>query len=100
VEAEEDVSPETDSTPSARSYRIDAGRLVQNLEQWVPPEANESRTELLVRFLKENQLEITPPDLVFLDEQSGKIWLRTTPDKAARFELLLNEKLMSRGHSD
>jgi len=76
----------------ARFYRIEADTFVRRLKESTPPNSTESNQHLLVRFLKENHVELKKPAFVFLDEKRSILQISTTEADQDRIERLLVQK--------
>jgi len=77
-----------------RSYKISPDAFVQNLKKLAPPKSGESNQQLLVRFFKENHIEILKPAAVFLDEKKERLLVRTTQTDMDQIESLI-QKIMN-----
>jgi len=76
----------------SRFYRIDPDRFVRNLKKSVSLLEGESNQHLLVRFFKENHVELKKPAKVLLDEERSILSLTTTKADHDKIERLLAEK--------
>ena len=74
-----------------RIYKMDTGTFVAYLKHESPPKAGETDTEMLVRYFKQKQVEIKPPESVFWDEQKSLIIVRATNSDLDKIEDLILE---------
>jgi hypothetical protein len=61
-----------------RVYNIDTETFIRNLKQTAPRKTGESNQDLLLRFFKDNRVEIHKPSVLFLDEKEQRLIVRTT----------------------
>ncbi len=88
-------------TPTAeqlltRSYEIVADVFVRNLKQLTPPKSGEPNQELLLRFLKENHVEIQKPTVVILDPKRDRLHVRATQGDQDKIQTLVEK--ITRAH--
>src|SRR5206468_3719911 len=71
------------------SYHVSTETFVRNLKQLAPPKSGESNQDLLLRFLKENKVEIQKPAAVLLLEKKGRVLAHMTQADQHKIELLV-----------
>src|SRR5258705_4257254 len=74
-----------------RVYKINANTFVRGLKQLAPPKTGEANQDLLLRFLKENHVEIQK---AYLDEQNDRLAVRTTQVDLDKIDALV-QKIMN-----
>jgi tetratricopeptide (TPR) repeat protein len=72
-----------------RAYKVDVQAFLQNLERLSPPKPGESERDLLLRFFKENRVEIAKEGAVLLDAKAGRLWVRATQTSQEAIEILV-----------
>ena len=75
----------------ARTYKIRADAFVRNLKKLETPKSGESDQDLLVRFFREQRIEIQKPAAVFLDGKQGTLLVRTTQASQDQIENLIDK---------
>lgn len=60
----------------ARVYKMNPETFLAHLKQLLPPKPNESVYDLILRLFKLKGVEIKPPDVVFLADKRGEIYVR------------------------
>jgi hypothetical protein len=72
-----------------RSFdKFDIGTFVHNLRQLAPPKQGESNQALLLRYFKENNVEVEKPGAVFLDEKGKRLLVRAAKAQLDRIQAL------------
>jgi hypothetical protein len=112
-----DSTNKTDATAIeqmfARSYKISPEKFIRNLHKWAPtPIEGESDHDLLVRFFKENNVDITNPSALFLNERKDTVYVHSSEkvlnkipaliDKIANIETPVRElsKIQKQNHDE
>jgi hypothetical protein len=68
---------QTQSAPLiTRTYQIEA--FMNNVKHLMPPKNGESDFQLLLRFFKQNEIEIKKPELVFMNHKQHELYVRAT----------------------
>ena len=62
----------------SRHFKINAATFFENLKHSFPPSEGETQTQTFVRFLKQNGVELNPPESLFLNDQLGELFIRTS----------------------
>jgi hypothetical protein len=62
----------------SRSYKITTETFVSNLKNLAGAKEGESDFQILLRFFKENDIEIRPPESIFLSEEKNRLFVRST----------------------
>lgn len=72
-----------------RQFKVSTDSLVRNVTRLLPPKAGESNHDLLVRFFKENHVNIQKPATLSLDEKKGLLLVRTSLGDLDKIEELV-----------
>lgn len=62
----------------SRHFRINTTTFFENLKHSFPANEGETQTQTFVRFLKQNGVELNPPESLFLNDQLGELFVRTS----------------------
>jgi hypothetical protein len=73
-----------------RAYKVEKA-FIQKLEECEPAKKIESYQEKLLIYLKENDIVITPPAKVRLDETNGVLFVKSTAANLDKVEKLLQK---------
>jgi hypothetical protein len=75
-----------------RSYKISTEKFVRNLHKWAPaPIEGESNHDLLVRFFKENNVDITTPSALLLSGDDVTVYVRSSEKILNKIPSLINK---------
>jgi len=80
----------------SRTYKVSADTFVAHLKHLLPPKSGETDTELLVRFFKQKDVEVKPPESIFLNEQMGMLFARATKSDQDKIEKLVEKIVLGR----
>jgi hypothetical protein len=61
-----------------RGYGINAETFASNLKHLAGVKEGESNLQMLLRFFKQNGIEIKTPESIFLSEEKSKLFVRAT----------------------
>lgn len=87
-QADDTASPKSEPLLT-RTYAIKHEVFVKNLKYVLSPKEGESNQDTLLRFLKNNGIEIKTPAAVLLNEQSNRVLVRATDSSQSKIETLL-----------
>jgi len=77
--AKEPRQADTNSPPIfQRTFKIDLPTVLQNINRTMPSQPGESSYETIVRFIKQNGIEINPPDAIFLNDRLEQLYAHTS----------------------
>ena len=62
----------------SRHFKINAVTFFENLKHSFPANEGETQTQTFARFLKQNGVELNPPESLFLNDQLGELFVRTS----------------------
>ena len=80
----------------SRTYKVSTDTFVAHLKHLLPPKSGETDTELLVRFFKQKDVEVKPPESVFLNEQMGMLFARATKSDQDKIEKLVEKIVLGK----
>jgi hypothetical protein len=87
---DEAVAPSPEQMFS-RAYRFEAEMLVRELTPLAPSEEGGSKHDLLLRFLKENGVEISSPSALFVNERNGMVLVRASQNVLDQISALMKK---------
>jgi hypothetical protein len=73
----------------SRAYTITTETFASNLKKLAGAKAGESNSQRLLRFFKENDVEIKPPESIYLSEEKNKLFVRSTEVHQNQIERLV-----------
>jgi len=87
----ETTNQEATNSPhiSQRVFKIDLPTLLQNINRTVPSLPGESSYETIVRFIKQNGVELNAPDGIYLNDRLGQLYVRTSATNLDAVENLI-----------
>jgi hypothetical protein len=73
----------------SRTFKIEPATFFQNLKYSFPANDGETPSETIFRFLKQNGVELSPPESLFLNETNGLLFVRTSETKLDTIEQII-----------
>ena len=73
----------------SRRFKIDLAKLVINLSHSQSASGTESTQNVLLRFFKQNGVDMSPPSSVFVNETEETLWVRSSETNVNRIEQML-----------
>ncbi|MGH7953776.1 MAG: tetratricopeptide repeat protein [Limisphaerales bacterium] len=67
----------------------DAGIFVDKLKTKLTPQAGESDYSLVLRYLKQNGVEVQKPEAIFLNERKHQLYVRASKSEQEKIEALI-----------
>jgi len=80
----------------SRHYEITTETFVSNLKRLAGTKENESDLQMLLRFFKQNGIEIKNPEAVFWKEENNELFVRATEvhqDKIERLVVAIHDNV-------
>jgi hypothetical protein len=73
-------SQQADLSPPlySRHFKINAATFFENLKHSFPANEGETQTQTFVRFLKQNGVELNPPESLFVNDATGELFVRSS----------------------
>ncbi len=62
----------------SRHFKVNATTFFENLKHSFPANEGETQTQTFIRFLKQNGVELNPPESLFLNDRLGELFVRTS----------------------
>jgi RNA polymerase sigma factor (sigma-70 family) len=73
----------------SRHFKINEATFFQNLKHSFPANDGETPSETFVRFLRQNGVELNPPESLFLNDQLGELFVRTSETNLDTIEQII-----------
>lgn len=61
------------------AYNVDIASFVSHLQHLAPPESGETRYELLLRYIKQQHIDLPENSSISWSDKDGKLFVMTTP---------------------
>jgi len=72
-----------------RTFKIDLPTVLQNINRITSSQPEENPLETIVRFIKQNGVEINPPDSIFFNDRLEQLFVRTSLTNLDAIEYLI-----------